>query len=398
MKTLGTVIAIVGLLVLGGCASHSAPVASGDLQQETWMHSISLDTGPWVRGADSWYLTGTPNAIEKNDLKAIDSQTISTMTVHVPDFTDVSVLGAFQVQIVGRQEHNSVYIVGPNAALRDLIVDVNSHRLSIYTAKKSKQSFKDIIVRINIHDLKSLQNDGNVYGRDVLSDQLSIHSSGKGNVFLFGNMNLTMVEQSGQGNMVILGANTTHLDIHAIGAGNVNINGRVGINHIVHPGAGTVRVLGADTDSLIIDASGKGYTAVVGYANLKKVVAADSSRVYVYWLSSHDLSVNATGSARIGLAGVVKNMRAELAGSSRLDGQYCRTDATYIKTQKESHANVYVNRKIFAAAVGASSIYLFGNPLLVSSYTHQSGTIIPISTVPIPMDMPEKNRSVFSPQ
>jgi hypothetical protein len=176
----------------------------------------------------------------------------------------------------------------------------------------------------------------------------------------------------------VIGADTPALSIKAIGKGNVKIHGRVGIQNILHQGNGEVAILGADSDSLAIQASGNGLTTVVGYVNLKKISAKDSSRVYVYWTNSPSLYVAASGKTQIGLAGAVTNMNIDITDASRFDGQYLQGNAIYVRTRDWSHANVSSDKKIFAAALGNSSIYIFGSPTMVSRYTSQKGAIIPI--------------------
>jgi hypothetical protein len=382
-------IGLLGIIILLFCTMTACSNDNGydqtqlreNLLKETWMQRINLDPNNWVRGADPWFLTGNPNSLEQYYNKsAPPSKAITTLMVHVPDFTNVSVSGDFQVQIIGRAEHNSVYIVGPNASTRQVVVEMLNNTLYVHKTKESKDCLKNVIVRINIHDLQVLKNFGssNIYGRDVISSHLAINSCNCGNIFLTGDMDLTHVNQTGTGTVVVIGANTPCLDIKVKGKGSVKVNGHVGIQNISHWGDGDVEILGADSDALRITAYGKGITNVVGYVNLKKVTANDSSRIYVYWINSSSLYVSASGNARIGLAGAATNMNADIIDTSRFEGQYLHGDTVYARTRNWSHANVASDKKIFAAALDSSSIYIFGSPNMVSRYTSQKGAIIPI--------------------
>lgn len=384
MRKLGLLASIILLFFsLSACVNNNGYNQTkfcDNLLKETWMHQINLNPNYWVRGADPWYYTGYPNNVADFDRGASPNKAITASMVRIPNLTDVTVDGDFQVQIEGRAECNNVFIIGPNSATRQVVVEVMNNTLYIHKVKDSKQCLKNVIVRINIHNLRALRNLGtsNIYGRDVMSDHLMIRSCDCGNIFLSGNMNVARINQTGNGTIAIIGAYAPCLTIRAVGNGNVKVCGHVGIQNIYHQGNGDVTVLDADTHSLDIDASGKGTTNVLGYVNLKKVCASDCARVYVYWVSSNSLYVTETGNARIGLAGAVTNMNVDITDGSRFEGQYLRGDTIYARTRKAAHANITSDNKIFASALDNSSIYILGSPKMVSRYMSQNGAIIPI--------------------
>jgi hypothetical protein len=383
MQKLGLLFLFFFMCMLTACANNTGydqTQLHENLMKETWMQQINLNPNYWTRDAGSWFFTGNPNSIEQYDKNASPSKAITTLMVRVPDFTNVNVSGDFQVQIAGRVEHNSVFIVGPNVSTRQIVVEMINNTLYIHKAKESKACLKNVIVRINIHNLRELKNFGSspIYGHDVMSDHLMISSCDSGNIFLTGDMNLTRVNQTGSSTIAIIGANTPCLTIKVNGNGNVKVDGHVGIQTISHKGNGDINILGADSDALAIDACGKGTTTVVGYVNLKKVSANDGSRVYVYWINSNSLYVNASGNAQVGLAGAATNMNIDITDASRFEGQYLHGNTIYARTRNWSHANISSDKKIFAAALDSSSIYIFGSPMMVSRYTSQKGAIIPI--------------------
>ena len=373
-------IALFAALILSGCANRDClrTQVNSCFLHETWLQQINLDSSKWTRCADSWFKTGMPNCTERYANMAPPSSAITTMSIKVPNFTGINVNGTFQVQIVGGQMRNSVYIVGPNVETRQ--VSVEMHGSTLYLSQTKKCNLNNVIVRIGIRNLRSLCNRAcsRIEGKMINSDQLMIGSSGSGSILLSGQMNLTKVSQTGKGSVVIIGVCSPSLCVYAYGNGCVSICGRVGVKIIANHGGGTVNILGADTDSLVITASDRGLTNVVGYANLKKVTARDYSKVYLYWVNSCNTIVCACQHARIGLAGNAKNLNIDIQGYSQFAGQYLHGGNVYVRTRGCSHANVAADQKIFAAALDTSSIYFFGSPNIVSRYVSQNGIVIPV--------------------
>lgn len=370
------------LLTLAGCANngYSNTDVNKDLSRETWIQKIPLDTYQWTRNADSWFLFGKPTSVEQRINHSGNSQAVTTMAVRVPDFTSIRAEGVLHVQIVGRQEHNSVFIYGPNEAVRQTVAEIRGNCLYIHPVKDSKCADMDqVIIRIGIKNLTNLSAAGktNIEGKEVTSDGLILTANDSSMILLSGNMNLGNATQAGSGVMTVIGADTPALNIKVTGPGTVNVSGRVGIRTLTNT-KGKVNILGADSDSLSISSTNDSVTTVVGYANLKKVSAANNSRVYLYWVNSSGVYVDAHNTARIGLAGATKNLNVDITDSARFEGQYLRADNVYVRTRRESHANVNPLNKMFAAALDYSSIYFFGSPVIVSRYTTGSGSIIPV--------------------
>jgi hypothetical protein len=372
---------ITSLLVMTGCTTNSfyQTTVNHNLVKENWMSNVNLSSSSWTRNADPWFLTGEPNRVEQYSSNASQNAAISTMSVNVGGFDSIVVNGSFQVQIVGGQDHDSIFVFGPNDAVRQVSIKTFNHALHINQVD-AKANVKRVIVRIGVRNLRNITNlgKGSIYGRGVTSDCLAITACDCGSVILSGQMNLNKVTQLGTGTITVIGAYTPNLDINVKGNGNVNVCGRVGVRRITHMGDGCVSIIGTDTDSLSILASGNGTTSVAGYANLKKLTACDASRVYVYWVNSANLYITQSGSSRVGLAGSVNNMNLDMIDSSRFGGQYLHGGSIYVRTRNWAHANVAPDKKIFAAALDKSSIYIFGCPNIVSRYTSNSGVILPV--------------------
>jgi hypothetical protein len=370
------------LFLLVGCATSKTPFSQSqvnrNLLNETWLKRMNLDPNVWTRGSDRWFLTGEPNFTERYVETAPVSEALTTMNVRVSDFTNIQVDSQVQVQIIGQQEHNSVYLLGPNNQIRQTAVEIYNHTLYIRSAKDA--DLRKVIVRIGVRNLRQITNRGygNIYGRDITSDNLCINSLNGGKIVLAGDMNVSKINQAGTGTVTVIGAYTPALNIRVTGNGNVNVSGRVGVRSIQNLGNCSVNIIGADTDALTIWAARNGVTSVAGYANLKKVTACDNSQVYLYWVNSNGTYVFESGNARVGLAGMTKSLNVDITGNSQFLGQFLHGQNVYVRTRDNSHANVTADEKLFAAAYDHSTIYFFGSPNIVSRFTAGYGVVIPV--------------------
>jgi hypothetical protein len=339
-----------------------------------------MSPGAWTRNADPWFLTGDPNQLEQYLEHTRQPIGTTIMSIQAGSFDNVIVNGPFEVQIVGGQEHDSVYVLGPNEAARQISIQNSHHTLRISQAKDATANLKKVIVRIGVRNLRNITNlgTGNIFGRNIYSDCLTLTECDCGCIILSGHMNLTKVTQLGSGTITVIGAVTPCLSVQVKGNGKVNICGRVGIQNIINEGNGCVNIMGADSDSLTILARGNSQVMIKGYVNLKKITASDRSCILVYCVYSGSLYVSQSGSSRIGLAGYVKNINIDMIDSSRFEGQYLKGGSMYVRTRDCAHANVAPDRKIFAAAMNQSSIYLFSSPSILSRYPAGGGMILPI--------------------
>lgn len=372
---------LLSTLTLGGCAYNRYPYLNTDLTKETWQQELDTNANVWTKGADRWFLTGDPNATELADRNAPYDASISTMRVDVPDFTNINVDGAFQVQIFGTYNPNSVYVYGPNEGVRQVVVSVRGNTLNIRQAtKKAPTCMKRVIIRIGIRNLNCLTQTGigSIEGIQVLSNDFKIISSGSGNIYLAGNVNLRRVQQSGSNTISVFGANAPTLDIKTSSTGSVNVSGNVGVKSITHHGFGDINIIGVNSDGLSIYADGKGKIGLYGHANLKEVQARDNMRVYLYQSRSASAYAYAYDHARIGVAGYVDSLYVNTFGSSRFDGRFLRAETAYVRARDSSHINVTAGNKIFASATQNASVYFFGEPKLMSQFVSGNGSVIPI--------------------
>lgn len=378
-----------GVLALLGCKSqwYSLTTPNDHLSEEHWMKEVVTHPDLWTKKADSWFLTGNPNRIERNASRAPYSAAITVMAVKVPHFTKIEIDGDFQVQITG-QPQNSVAILGTNASARDIVVENRKDTLAIHRLKGATPIANSIIVRIGVNDLRSITNLGNatILGRHIISRGLAIKNCSSGTIMLTGNINLTNVTELGDGTVTVLNACTPNLTISVTGNGNVYISGHVGVRCIDHTGNGQVSIIGADTNSLTINSGGCGLTTVFGFVNLKLVNANDSSCVYVYWVcNKQGLQICQTGTSLVGIAGVADTINVDLSEATRFQGHYLRTNYAYVTTRHSAHANVTTSRKVFANASGSSSIYVDGLKENISSQISGNAVVLPLMVNPNPI-------------
>lgn len=375
-------------LTLVGCASHTHEFVQSqvktDLLQENWQTQVDTDPYKWKKHADNWLWFGNPNAQELANQNAPFSSAMSTMMVRVPDFTDIKVNGDFQVQIDGRFSHNSVYLYGPNEEIRQVVVEVKGHVLDIHRQVERPDDPQHVIVRIAIHNLQGLTHSGSgkVQGRFIRANPLVLTSEGKGDMILTGKINVKQINQTGSGDVTVLGAYTPFLKINSIGRGNININGRVGVAGITHTGSGNINIIGADTNALSIATSGYGKIGIKGITNLQQISASGDTSVYIYPVRSRNVYIYTKDRAVVGLAGNAKSLYIDSRGSSTFAGRYLHSGYTYIRAREWAHVNASADARAFAAADNNSSVYLIGYPEVISPYVNDNAVIIPIEPPP----------------
>lgn len=365
--------------LLTSCAYHNPPGPCVDLNCENWQRRVDIHPKKWALGADSWFFNGGMNIKDTNrdDLSAV----ASTMTVSIPnEITNIRVNGCFQVQLYGVAGHNSLYLFGSNEGVRGVEVQLRGNTLCLSQAKNAPSNIGSVIVRIGIRNLKQLNQmgPGTIEGRLVASTCLSIFSSGCGNIYLGGRMNLAQVVSTCGGNVNVFGAITPQLDIYTSGAGSVNVSGNVGIHCITHHGGGNVNIIGANSDGLCIYADGVGKIGIEGRVNLREIKAKDHTCVYVYYVNGDLLSVSTTDYAHVGVAGCIRSLYVDAGKSSRFGGRYLYADDGYVKARDAAHVNVMGASKIFAASTQNSSVYYYGSPSTLSQFIRQNGVIISI--------------------
>lgn len=381
MKKQSIVMTFLSLIFLAACSNNSAyfqSQAQSNLLKETWMNQTKLNPNQWTYSADKWFFTGEPNQTELRSTVAPLSTAMTVMAVEVPQFTRLNINGNFQVQIVGYQDKNTLFILGPNAAARLAAVEIHGNTLSIHQASECETCFKEVIIRIGVKQLHELciVGDGAVTGRNLLSDHLSVYSYGTGPILLAGNIHLTQLIQTGSATLSILGIHTNQLNMKVMN-GTVNLSGRVGVQNIQNMGWGRINIAGVNTRSLNLATFDNSKTILNGLIGLRKLIAKDNSEAYLVSIQSPLVQILESDNARIGLAGNIDTLKINLFNHSRFEGKYLSANQIYIRSHDNSHANIKVLQKLFAAADNNSSIYYLTVNGSVSQFTSQRGTIIP---------------------
>lgn len=380
-----SIILLFSLLV--GCITHTHEFIQSQVKdslfEENWRSRVDTDPVKWKKHADNWLWFGQANSVEQEDRKAPYSDAMSTMMVRVPDFTQIVVNGDFQVQLDGRFQHNSVYLLGPNDEMRQVVVEVKDHTLDIHLVEKNTDPRK-VIVRIAIRNLQNLVQNGSgkIQGRFVRACPLLLTSTGTGDIILTGKLNVRRITQSGSGSITLLGVYTPALRVESTGSGSLNLSGRVGIESIKHSGSGDVNIIGADTNSLFITTTGSGKIGIAGIANVKQINASGDTSTYLYVEKSKDLYVYMNGNSTVGLAGETKNLYVDAKDTSSFLGRYLHSRYTYLRTRQWAHINAAADERAFAAANENSSIYLIGRPDVISPYVNDNAVVIPIEPPP----------------
>ena len=371
------IVIFIAFLQMSCATQHQTPTVN--LTQETWQQSVVRSTASWKKGADHWFFTGEPNATEMANRHAPATDVISTMTATVSDFTAIKVDGAFQLQVFGTDEHNSVFIQGPNAGMRGIIIKEEANTLSIrQTDEVPNEIMRRMVVRIGVKHLKKLIQNGcsSIEVIQLRTNQLSIYSSGSGNIYLSGRVNLKKIVSKDSGSINVFGAYTPELKIVSSGSGAVNVSGNVGIQSIKHTGTGDINIIGANSDGLDINTQGAGKISIEGTVNLRQLIAKDNTCVYISSVNSECVDANLYGNARVGIAGVTQALYVNTYNNTLFWGQSLCAQNAYVNANDQSHINVTASKKVFASAKQSASIYFFGPSALLTQFTQNSGVII----------------------
>ena len=380
--TMRIFVCIFTSLLLMACMNDQALQRPKDLTKETWQQSVVTHTNLWTKGADHWFFTGDPNGTEKINHRAPDAAGMSTTVVRVSDFTAVKTNGAYQLQLFGTDDHNSVFIEGPNAGVSAIRVSIEGDTLSVRQTNKniSNSVMNGVIVRIGVNQLRQLTQKGcgTVEAIRIRSDKLNITSTstGSGNVYLVGHVNVRQVILNGAGSISVFGINSPDLAINTSGSGAVNLQGNMGIRSIVHHGQSDITILGANSNQLNIDADGAGKINIHGVVNLSRLTAQEDICIYIYDVRSQRVEANLSGRARVGLKGFTNDLYVNTLGTSILWGRYLCSRNAYVTACDRSHINTTAGNKLFASATDQSSVYFYGPANILSEFTKDEGSIM----------------------
>lgn len=372
---------LITILFLAGCASNRMSYPSPNMAEENWPYAVDTNVNRWALGADQWFLTGNANNTQRMNDHAPYMAAISTMEVKVPNFANINAGGQFQVQIVGTNGPNRVFVYGPNDGVRQVIVEVRGATLYLRQPKEACPNVARTIVRIAVKDLKQLVQSGPglIQGRQLISRELSVTSYGRGNIYLAGKMYLCSVNHHGSGQISIFDANASALDINATGSGSVNVSGSLGMRSIYHRGCGNINVIGVKGGAINIDADGSGKIGIQGCYDICRVIAKGRVCVYSYCVNSGRLMAYVADKATVGMAGYAANLSIATYGEGYFEGRYMHAKEAYLKLYNKSHVNLGASDRVFASVNGASSVYFFGSPNNITKFVRDGGVILSVA-------------------
>lgn len=365
----------------GCCLSHRFdPFPRSYITEDCWQRQLIVRPNCWTRHADKWFLTGEPNCVEEENRCAPPSAAITTTRVRVADFRNIKVCGSFQTQIFGTQEHNTVYVYGPNVGVRNIAVTVRGDTLFVQQIRPDSPCTRRVIIRIGMRDLHNLTQFGNGSIEAVqinACECINIKSLGSGAIYLSGHsIPLNKLYVYGRGSVNIFGVNSCRLDITSLGCGCVNLVGKVGLRSITHGGSGNISIIGAKSRGLCVNAGGSGKISIRGHVNIKKIQARNNIHLYIGQSTSRGFCACVADCARVGIDGFAGDLEVNTYDYSRFWGKHLCVLNAYVRAHNESHINVTARNKIFAAATDYSSIYFYGSPRALSQFASQHANII----------------------
>src|SRR5262249_44039962 len=162
----------VSLLTLVGCSNpsfYSTPTQQ-NVVQESWFTHVNTSPNVWIHDVDPWFLTGEPNQLEQYFNHPFHHVGSSVTQFQAGSFNRIIADGSFQVQIIGGQSREKVYVLGPYDAARQISIQNRNQTLYIIQPKNSKINLSKVIVRIGVCQLNKIINrgKGNIYGRHII--------------------------------------------------------------------------------------------------------------------------------------------------------------------------------------------------------------------------------------
>lgn len=372
--------------MLAGCTAGRSTYPSSDLAHETWRQQIQTDSDYWALKADRWFREGGPTAVEVANQRAPYSMAMAHTTIRVPNFSSLAITGDFQIQISDERDQNKVWIEGPSNAVRAIVVTVRHHILCLEQIEKAPANMGRVIVHIGMKQLRSLvyKGNGRVEGIRIFSDCLTVESSGCGDIFLAGHINVKSIISRGEGSINIFTLYSDGTSIGAYGAGAVNVSAKqaVVLNAIKHDGTGNINIIGAQSPGLVVNTKGRGKIGISGRVMVKEISARGDTCVFIASAVGGRPCVYVYDNARVGIDGAVDTLYGYTSHASRLMARYLLANKAYVEASGTTHINVYAREEIFARAKDNATIYFFGDPAILTAFEMGHGSIVSMRSAP----------------
>jgi len=177
---------------------------------------------------------------------------------NVANFTKVSSEGVFEV-LITQGTPQSVEIIGDDNILPEVKTTVVDNELQLYL--DDDHNYKDITLKVNITvpSITSIENSGigniSILGVDT-TDNFNVRNSGTANISIEGNAKSLTLENEGTGKFKGFLFAVDDCDVIIVGSGDCEINAATTLNVRIE-GSGDVYYLGSPTIEADISGSGK---------------------------------------------------------------------------------------------------------------------------------------------
>jgi hypothetical protein len=310
--------------------------------------------------------------------------------IRAPSFDSIKISGDFQVQIVGNPNVNGVEIEGPNAAVRSLAVKVNNNVLCLEQADKAPASIKRVVVHVSMRQFRALVHNGTgrVEGVKLFGNNVTVESTGYGNIFLAGHLNVKCIISRGAGCINIFTVCADGTVIETTGAGDVNLDAKDGVElrTISHKGTGNINIIGAMSHGLVVHAEGKGKIGILGRVKVNEIKASGETCVFIASSASSVACIYVYDDARVGIAGSAGTLYGYTMRTSRLMARNLVAQTSYVEASDTSHMNVMATDRMFASAKNYATIYYYGNTAILEPFERNEAQIFAMNpnNVPVP--------------
>jgi hypothetical protein len=346
---------MLSALILISCAAGRYPYPTATLSQENWRSQIESNPNLWAAKADQWFRAGGESLAQVENAIAPPVAAISRTSVRTAGFDSLKISGDFQVQISGDPDVDSVAIEGPNSAVRSVAVRVRNNVLCLEQVENAPAGMGRVVVHVSMRRFKALLHNGagRVEGIRLSGGNVTVESTGSGNIFLAGHLNVKCVIARGAGCINIFTIFSSGTVIETTGSGDVNFDAKraVVLHSIVHHGVGDINVIGAVSPGLSVIADGKGKIGVLGRLNIREIKASGETCVFIAISVSSVPCIYVYDDARVGVAGRACTLYGYTTRTSRLMARNLIAQTAYVQASGTSHMNITATEKIFATTV-----------------------------------------------
>lgn len=253
-------------------------------------------------------------------------------------FTELEVIGPFNVKIrpTGGRQHIS--IKGPKQTLQHLSAVIQDNRLKLEIDE----------------DAKVFDNAEVLLETDALD----------------------YLVMKGDNNLDMRGLNPKNFYVDLATTGNVLIEGKkIGLRKLELDGSANIIFRGVSSKALTIESNRADKVAIEGVARLTKLFYGDKSRISVFWVDSPELQIIGSGVGFVRLAGHVSVLEARTYNHATLDAKYLRASKSFVKSYNASNVHLQTIKEQNVLASNGSNVYYYNPSKLRSGFMSESGNV-----------------------